>query len=114
MEEPWFAFGNEDSRCGEDIFFCVHAKEQGIKIWLDPTYQLGHVGDPQIIGRAQYERYVKDHLDPTYQLGHVGDPQIIGRAQYERYVKDHEEEFGPKIKVGLGAKNGNSVDRGSA
>lgn len=72
MQEPYFAFNN----CGEDIYFCVHAKEQGIKIWLDPTYELGH----------------------------VGDPEIIGRRHYEQYVADHEEEWGPKIKVGLGGQ----------
>lgn len=73
MPDPWFAFTPE---VGEDIYFCTHAKERGIKIWLE--------------GR--------------YSLGHIGDPEIIGRAQYEKYVKDNEVRFGPKIKVALGGQ----------
>jgi len=71
VPEPWFKFID----CGEDIYFCVHAKENGVKVWLDASYQLGH----------------------------IGDPHIIGHADYKQYVSDHEEEFGPKIKVGLGS-----------
>jgi hypothetical protein len=70
IKEPYFRFNNS----GEDIYFCVHAKQQGIKIWLDGSYQIGH----------------------------IGDPQIVGREQYERYVKENEAAFGPKIKVALG------------
>lgn len=72
LKEPYFRF----NECGEDIYFCVHAKKQGVKIWLDGSYKLGH----------------------------IGDPQIIGHKEYEQYVKDHEEEFGPKIRVALGEK----------
>ena len=69
---PWFRFEN----CGEDIYFCVNAKEHGVKIWLDATYQLGH----------------------------IGEPTIVGREQYEQYIEENKEEFGPKIKVALGGK----------
>ena len=70
VPRPWFRFEN----CGEDIYFCVNAKEHGVKIWLDGTYQLGH----------------------------IGEPQIVGRAEYQKYVDENAEEFGPRIKVGLG------------
>lgn len=29
---------------GEDLAFCIRAREQGYKIWCDPTISLGHVG----------------------------------------------------------------------
>lgn len=74
IPEPYFTFIN--SGVGEDIYFCVHAKEHGVKIWLEGSYELGH----------------------------IGDPEIVRRPQYESYVKEHEEEFGPKIKVALGGK----------
>ena len=73
MPEPWFQF----TKCGEDIYFCVHAKEAGIRIWLDGSYKLGH----------------------------IGAPKIIGYTDWQDYVKVHEEEFGPKIKVGLGGRD---------
>lgn len=28
---------------GEDIFFCLKAREAGFKIWLDPTVKVGHL-----------------------------------------------------------------------
>ena len=70
LEEPWFNF----KRCGEDIYFCVHAKEQGIKI----------------------------HLEGTFIMGHLGDAPVIHTPQYERYMKDNEEQFADRTKVGLG------------
>lgn len=72
LKEPYFAF----YEAGEDIYFCVHAKEQGVKI----------------------------HLDGRYELGHIGDPQIVTHETHKQYLKDHEDEFGEKIKVGLGGK----------
>ena len=66
MEDRYFRFYES----GEDIYFCVHAKEQGVKI----------------------------HLDGRYDLGHIGEPQVITRLTYEQYVKDHEAEFGDKIR----------------
>ena len=74
MEYPWFKFLD----CGEDIYFCVHAKEQGVRIWLEPTYELGH----------------------------IGDPTIVGHAEYEAYLETNKETLGPKIKVALGGKDG--------
>jgi hypothetical protein len=66
LKEPYFKFDN----AGEDIYFCAHAKEQGVKI----------------------------HLDGSYDMGHMGDPEVVTRQTYEKYVKDHEAEFGQKIE----------------
>ena len=41
---------------GEDIAFCVRAKECGYKIYVDPTFDLGHVGH-QMITREFAEQY---------------------------------------------------------
>ena len=72
VPEPWFQFrGADDSKgCGEDFYFCVHAKEHGVRIWLDARYKLGHIGAPHIV----------DYRD------------------WQAYVKEHEEEFGEKIR----------------
>lgn len=59
MKEPWFAFNNS----GEDIHFCVHAKEQGIKIYCDGSYMLGHIGDSQIVTEKVYKKYLDDNED---------------------------------------------------
>jgi hypothetical protein len=54
VPEPWFKF----NECGEDIYFCVHAKRAGVRIWCDGSYMLGHIGDPQIVTHDTYRRYL--------------------------------------------------------
>ena len=41
---------------GEDLSFCWRARDCGYKIWCDPTFPLGHVGN-QIITRNYFESY---------------------------------------------------------
>lgn len=49
MEYPWFApkmqvfeSGNVQDMCGEDVSFCLDAKEMGYDIWCDPRIRVGH------------------------------------------------------------------------
>lgn len=51
VPKPWFTI---DWRAGEDIAFCVKAKEHGIKIWCDGGYKLGHIGLPPVITEADW------------------------------------------------------------
>ena len=73
MPDPYFAF---TPGVGEDVYFCVHAKEHGIKIWCDGSYIIGH----------------------------IGDPSIVTQETYRQYMADNEERFGDRIKVPLGGQ----------
>ena len=49
MEYPWFApkmqvfeSSNEQDMCGEDVSFCLDAKELDYEIWCDPRIRVGH------------------------------------------------------------------------
>jgi len=49
LEYPWFApkmqvfeSGEVQDMCGEDVSFCLDAKEQGYEIWCDPLIRVGH------------------------------------------------------------------------
>ena len=49
MEYPWFApkmqqfeSGAVQDMCGEDVSFCLDAKELGIETWCDPRIRVGH------------------------------------------------------------------------
>ena len=49
MEYPWFApkmqvfeSGAVQDMCGEDVSFCLDAKESGIETWCDPRIRVGH------------------------------------------------------------------------
>tara|TARA_R100001440_G_scaffold73209_1_gene97578 strand:+ start:26 stop:919 length:894 start_codon:yes stop_codon:yes gene_type:complete len=49
MTYPWFApkmqifeSGEVQDMCGEDVSFCLDAKEAGFEIWCDPRIRVGH------------------------------------------------------------------------
>ena len=49
MAYPWFApkmqvfeSGEVQDMCGEDVSFCLDAKEAGYEIWCDPRIRVGH------------------------------------------------------------------------
>ena len=49
LEYPWFApkmqvfeSGAVQDMCGEDVSFCLDAKETGLDIWCDPRIRVGH------------------------------------------------------------------------
>jgi len=49
LEYPWFApkmqvfeSGAVQDMCGEDVSFCLDAKEAGIETWCDPRIRVGH------------------------------------------------------------------------
>ena len=49
LEYPWFApkmqvfeSGEVQDMCGEDVSFCLDAKEEGFEIWCDPRVRVGH------------------------------------------------------------------------
>ena len=49
LEYPWFApkmqvfeSGEVQDMCGEDVSFCLDAKEAGFEIWCDPRVRVGH------------------------------------------------------------------------
>lgn len=55
LEPPFFyytspkSFGLKEvpfprNELGEDVVFCLYAKQNGLKIFCDPTVELGHVG----------------------------------------------------------------------
>jgi hypothetical protein len=58
VPEPWFTI---DWRGGEDIVFCVHAKRHGIRIFLDGSYKIGHIGIPPIITEKDYKRHMEEN-----------------------------------------------------
>lgn len=57
VPDPWFQMDG----CGEDMFFCVHAKKAGFRLFLDGQYKLGHFSDKKIITERMYKDYLKEH-----------------------------------------------------
>ena len=62
LEYPWFApkmqvfeSGSVQDMCGEDVSFCLDAKEKGYDIWCDPRIRVGHEKTRQ--GSSQHTLY---------------------------------------------------------
>ena len=48
LNRPWFGFKTFDTgqiARGEDAWFCDLARDNGYKVWCDPTIPIGHIGD---------------------------------------------------------------------
>lgn len=52
MPRPWFKFIKGE--CSEDFYFFVNAHELGYDLWVEPTIDLGHVGDAPVITKADF------------------------------------------------------------
>jgi hypothetical protein len=52
LPRPWFQFIK--GTCSEDFYFFVNAQEMGFKLWAVPTIDLGHIGDPPIITKKDF------------------------------------------------------------
>ena len=75
--EPWFTI---DAKAGEDIAFCVHAKEHGARFFVDGGYHLGH----------------------------IGEAPVITKQDFEKHLAENTHLYADKVRVGLGGKvNGN-------
>lgn len=82
IEYPWFGF--IDSSVGEDIYYCVHARKAGLRIFLTGDYRLGHIGTAPIIT-------VHDH---------------------KKWLAENEDELGPMTKMALGGQEVSEDERG--
>ena len=60
VPEPWFTI---DARGGEDIVFCKHARDAGLKIGCAGHYRLGHINKPNVITWKDSEDYIKSRPD---------------------------------------------------
>jgi hypothetical protein len=54
MDRPWFQFIK--GICSEDFYFFVHAQELGFKLWVEPTIDLGHIGDAPVVTKADFNK----------------------------------------------------------
>lgn len=59
VPSPWFRF----HEAGEDIFFCVHAKERGVKIYVEGSYTIGHLGAQEEVTMETYRNFIMSKQD---------------------------------------------------
>jgi len=54
IEAPYFM---SSSGTGEDILFCYKVKKAGGRVFMDTTFNIGHLGHPQVITEEFVEKY---------------------------------------------------------
>ena len=82
MQKPYFSY---TENMGEDIYFCVKAKEAGFDIWCDTDIVIGHLCPPKPNSEAEYlaekplaidfikEKRKKDRIKANYYSKLYGD-----------------------------------------
>lgn len=55
MERPWFKFIK--GQCSEDFYFFVNAQRLGYQLWVEPTIDLGHIGDAPVITKNDFWKH---------------------------------------------------------
>ena len=64
MEDPWFHMtGRGGEHVGEDMSFCVHAKQAGFRVFLDGQYKLGHFAEKEVVTESVYKKYLEENPD---------------------------------------------------
>ena len=66
LKQPWFYLHSTDEGATnwptDDMIFCLHCKEAGIKLWCDTTTQSPHMTQA-FIAEETYKQYINDHPD---------------------------------------------------
>lgn len=63
IEKPYFMCSEGT---GEDILFCYKVKKAGGRVFMDTTFNIGHLGHPQVITEEFVENYRKTE-DPMHE-----------------------------------------------
>lgn len=75
MKEPYFM---STTQTGEDIWFCVQAKEAGARVFVNTAIKLGHIKNPEIIDEEGFEKYIKE---TGHDLGEEPPSKYISNAK---------------------------------
>lgn len=64
---PWYKWGDtslgvmvKQGGLGEDLSFCIRAKQHGFQTWADTDFVITHLGDETQVDRKYYEAYKKE------------------------------------------------------
>lgn len=57
MTEPYFM---STTQTGEDIWFCVQAKEAGARIFMNTKIKMGHIMNPEVMDEEEFEKWIKE------------------------------------------------------
>ena len=75
-----FESGNVQDMCGEDVSFCLDAKEKDFEIWCDPRIRVGH----ERLGLSDITDYMESSVPP-----------LVSRIKLKYYGNDERGNYIP-------------------
>ena len=55
--ETYYTKDDEHKHFSVDFDFCMKAKKAGFKIFVDPSVEIKHIGDPEIVSKSTFLKY---------------------------------------------------------
>ena len=86
--QPWFDFGEYP---GEDIHFCMKAREAGFKVWLNCDMEIGHVGK---------HKYTLHSLDRNANSAQAWLEEEMQRIRAAAKEEEEPDELEGEIDIG--------------
>ena len=67
LKYPWFEtfYDKEGQHWSVDFDFCIKAKKEGFKIFVDPAAEMGHIGDSPVIKKEDFINYIKQQKNES-------------------------------------------------
>lgn len=67
VKYPWFEtfYDEQGKHWSVDFDFCIKAKKENFKIFVDPTAEMGHVGDSPVIKKEDFYKYITQQHEST-------------------------------------------------
>lgn len=58
---PWFQtfYDKKGKHLSVDFDFCIKAKKEGFKIFVDPEVEMGHIGDSEVVKKNTFIKYIE-------------------------------------------------------
>lgn len=89
---------------GEDIWFCIQAHGAGYDIFIDPTVEIGHLGERQMVTGKTYRTFYKEHVAELVEKASKIEGEIT-EAELN-YLAETSANSNFSIGVGVGKGKG--------
>lgn len=84
---------------GEDIWFCLQARQAGYDVMVAPEVEIAHLGDRLVITGETYNDYYKKHIEDLVSEAEKYDDKIS--SEELRYLAEQAANSNFTIKTGV-------------
>ena len=92
-------------KVGEDIWFCLQARQAGYDIMIDPKTEVAHLGERMIITGETYDKYYMENIKESVKKA----LHVDGWQSYEELHFLAEQAANSKFTIEVGTHKGRSA-----